>query len=70
MQAFYYSDRIIVIIYVNNSKNIPRSRLVKFLLSFSASTSALAPSTPISLKTKIMIKWLNYRLLIGDIKYK
>ena len=38
-----YSARIIVIIYVNNSKNIHNLSLVKFLLSFSASASAFAP---------------------------
>ena len=70
MQTFYYSDRTIVIIYVNYSKNIPRLRLLKFLLSLSASANALAPSKPISLSPKIMTKWVNNRLLIEDIKNK
>ena len=45
--TFYYSD--IIIIYGNNSKNIHRLRLAKLLLSFSASASAYAPSSPILL---------------------
>ena len=56
--TYYYSD--IIIIYVNNSKNIPSYRLVKFLLSLSTSASAFVPSVPISLPSNIiMTKWKN-----------
>ena len=47
MLTFYYFDEIILMIYVNYSKNMPRSRSVKLLLSLSASASAFAPSSPI-----------------------
>ena len=66
MSTFYYSD--IIIIYVNNNKNIHRLRWAKFLLSFSASASAFAPSSPILLLSKIiMTKWKNNRLIIAII---
>ena len=67
MSAFNYSDRIIVIICVNNCKNIHRLRLVKFLFSLSTSASAFAPSTQISFRPKIMTKWKNNRLIIAII---
>ena len=51
LHTFYYSDRIIVIIYVNNSKNMPRLMSVKLVLTLSASARALAPSSPILLLT-------------------
>ena len=54
MQPFYYPDRIVEIIYVKNNKNILKLRLLKFVLSLSASASALIPSTPILLFPKIM----------------
>ena len=50
--TLYYSD--IIIIYVNNRKNIRKSRLAKFLLNFSASASAFAPYGPILLLPKII----------------
>ena len=53
---FSYSDRIIIIICVNNSKNILRLRTVKFLLTLIASASAFAPSSPILLLPKTMTK--------------
>ena len=56
MQTFYYSDKIILIIYVFNSKNLLRSSWVKYLLSLRASANAFAPSVPISLSSKIMAK--------------
>ena len=64
MHTFYYSDRIIVIIIGNNSKNIHRLRSVKCLLSASASASAFPPSTPILFHPKVVIKWKNNRLII------
>ena len=66
MLTYCYSG--IIIIYVNNSKNIHRLRWDKFLLSFSASASAFAPSAPILLLPKIiMAKWKNNRLIIAII---
>ena len=66
MPTYYYSE--IIIIYVNNSNNIHSVRLVKFLLSLSASASAFAPFTPISFCSKIiMTKWKNNRLIIAII---
>ena len=56
MPSFDYSDGIIVIIYVNNIKNIHRLRCVKFLLSLSASESAFAASSSILLSSKIWTK--------------
>ena len=53
MPTFYYSD--LIIIYVNNSKNIRRLRSVKFLLILNAFASALAPSSPILLPPKIIM---------------
>ena len=43
MPTFDYSDKIIVIVYVNYCKNVHSSSDVKFLLSLSASASAFAP---------------------------
>ena len=65
MPTFDLSDKIIVIFYVSNSKNILRLRVFKLLLSLSASASASAPSAPISLLSKIMRKWKNNRLVIA-----
>ena len=67
MPTSYYSNKIIVIIYENISKNIPRLRSAKFLLSLSASASAFAPSAPIELPTKIIRIWKNNRLFIAII---
>ena len=41
--------------------------VVKFLLSFSASASPFAPSTPILFPSKVMTKQNNYRLTIAII---
>ena len=69
MPTFYYSDKIllIVITYVNHSKNIHKFSLVKFLLSLRASASAFAPSSPILLPPKIMKKEKNNRLILAII---
>ena len=60
----YYSDRTILIICVNNIKNLPRSRIIKVLLNLSISANAFALSTPILLFSKIRTKCKNNRLII------
>ena len=67
MTTFYFSDRIIVIIWGNNSNKIHRSRLVKFSFNLSASASTSAPSEPILLQSKKMTKCKINRLIIAII---
>ena len=54
MPTFYYSDRIRIIICLNNTKSLPRFISVKFLLNLSASANTFAPVTPSQLPPKIL----------------
>ena len=55
MGKFFNSGTTIVIICVKNCLKLPICKSVKVLLSLSASAIAFTPSTPIKVKTKIII---------------
>ena len=62
-KKFCNSGRIIGINSVNNSKELRRLNIVKFLFNLSISASAFAPSELILVFPKIMTRWKKNRVI-------